>query len=159
MKTILGIDPGTATTGWGVVRGEGQDLALVEYGTIRTPANTPLPERLLAIHREVTTLLETFEPDLVAVEQVFFQKNVKTAMMVGHARGVVLLAAANAGLPIDEFTPNEIKQAVTGYGAADKQQMQDMVRMLLGLDSVPRPDDAADAVAAAICSHHTVRYL
>lgn len=158
MRTILGIDPGTATTGWGVVHGEGQHLQLIEYGTIRTPANSPLPERLLTIHQEVTDLLESYEPDLVAVEQVFFQKNVKTAMSVGHARGVILLAAAEAGLPIDEFTPNEIKQAITGYGGAGKQQMQDMVRMLLGLEEVPRPDDAADAVATAICSHHTVRY-
>ena len=155
---ILGIDPGTATVGWGVVEGEGQELALVEYGTIRTPAKRPLVERVTQIYDEISELLDRFQPAGVAIEQLFFAKNVSTALPVAHARGVMLLAVAQHELPLREFTPMQVKQAITGYGGADKQQMQQMVRLLLGLDDIPRPDDAADAVAVAICYHQTMRF-
>ncbi len=157
-QRVLGIDPGTAIVGWGIVEGEGQELALVEYGTIRTPANTPLVERISHIYEELNAILERFRPDGVGIEQLFFAKNVTTALPVAHARGVMLLAVHQRGVPLAEFTPMEIKQAVTGYGGADKHQMQQMVRLLLGLDEAPRPDDAADAVAVALCYHQTARF-
>lgn len=158
MSLVLGIDPGTATLGWGLVRERAGDLSLVEYGAIRTPPHTPLPRRLLQIHEELTELLHRHRPTGLGVEKLFFTKNVTTGIAVAHARGVVLLAAAQAGLDIAEFTPMEVKQTLTGYGGADKQQMQTMVRLLLGLADVPRPDDAADAVAVAICYHRLERY-
>ncbi|HBY94477.1 MAG TPA: crossover junction endodeoxyribonuclease RuvC [Chloroflexi bacterium] len=158
MSVVLGIDPGTATLGWGLVREHGSDLSLVGCGAIRTPAHSPLHERLLAIHTELNELLHRHRPAALAVEKLFFTKNVTTGIAVAHARGVVLLVAAQAGLPIAEFTPMEVKQTLTGYGGADKQQMQTMVRLLLGLTDVPRPDDAADAVAVAICYHRLARY-
>ncbi len=157
MKTVLGVDPGTAITGWGVVAGDGRQLHLIEYGVIRTSAKVPLPDRLLAIYNEMTALLRRHTPDVVAVEKLFFRRNVTSALAVGHARGVVFLAAAQAGLPVVEFTPVEVKQATTGYGGADKHQMQEMVRWLLKLEEPPRPDDAADALAVAICCLHTQR--
>lgn len=147
----LGIDPGTALCGFGFVRAVGDDMELVACGAIATPARTPLEQRLLQIHTELTALIRQYRPDQAAVEKLFFSKNTTTALAVGHARGVVLLALAEAGLTVAEYTPNEIKQAISGYGGADKNQMQQMVRMLLRLDDVPRPDDAADAVAIAIC--------
>jgi crossover junction endodeoxyribonuclease RuvC len=153
----LGVDPGTAITGFGLVRDDG-DLSLVACGVITTPAGTPLAERLLAIHRELAALIEQHEPEAVAVEELFFSKNVRTAMSVGQARGVVLLAAAQAGLPVFHYKPTEVKQAVSGYGGADKAQVQEMVRLLLGLDAVPQPDDAADAVAVAVCHLHGARW-
>jgi crossover junction endodeoxyribonuclease RuvC len=158
VSVVLGIDPGTATLGWGLVREEGDNLSLLEYGAIQTPANTPLHERLLTIHTELTELLHRHKPAALAVEKLFFSKNVTTGISVAHARGVVLLAAAQAKLDIAEFTPMEVKQTLTGYGGADKAQMQTMVRLLLGLTEVPRPDDAADAVAVAICYHRLRRY-
>jgi len=154
---VLGVDPGTAITGFGLVRDDG-DLSLVACGVITTPAGTPLAERLLAIHRELAALIEQHEPEAVAVEELFFSKNVRTAMSVGQARGVVLLAAAQAGLPVFHYKPTEVKQAVSGYGGADKAQVQEMVRLLLGLDAVPQPDDAADAVAVAVCHLHGARW-
>lgn len=157
-ERVLGIDPGTAIVGWGIVEGEGQDLRLLEYGVLRTPAHMPLPERVLLIYEGIRELLETHKPHGVGVEQLFFARNVTTALPVAHARGVILLALQQAGIPLQEFTPMEIKQAVTGYGKADKQQMQQMVRLLLGLETIPRPDDAADAVAVAICYHHVAAY-
>lgn len=147
----LGIDPGTALCGFGFVRAVGDDMELVACGAIATAARTPLEQRLLQIHTELTALIRQYRPDQAAVEKLFFSKNTTTALAVGHARGVVLLALAEAGLTVAEYTPNEIKQAISGYGGADKNQMQQMVRMLLRLDDVPRPDDAADAVAIAIC--------
>jgi crossover junction endodeoxyribonuclease RuvC len=153
---VLGIDPGTATTGYAVV-GQEDDLYLVTYGVITTSAKWALPERLLAIHQQLSSLIQQHQPTEVAVEELFFSKNARTAMSVGHARGVVLLAAAQAGLPIAHYKPAEVKQAVAGYGGADKRQVQDMVRLLLGLDRVPTPDDAADAVAVAICHLHSAR--
>lgn len=156
MSIFLGIDPGTALTGWGIVEGDGVNVRLVAYGVIRTPAKQPLPDRLLTIYQEMQNLLDTYRPDQAAVEQVFFRRNVSTALSVGHARGVVLLALAQAGVPIAEFKPTEVKQAITGYGGADKRQMQEMVRLLLGMEEIPRPDDAADALAIAICCHNHV---
>ncbi len=148
---VLGIDPGTALCGYGLVRTDGEEMSLVAYGAISTPANSPLPGRLLTIHTQLSALIAQHQPAAVAVEKLFFSKNVRTALAVGHARGVVLLAAAAANLPVFEYTPNEVKQAIVGYGGADKNQMQQMVRMLLQLDFIPEPDDAADAIAIAIC--------
>ncbi len=155
---ILGIDPGTATTGFGVVAEDaGGEACLVRCGVITTEPGTPMPERLLTIHQQVAALIREHAPDALAVEALFFGRNVTTALTVGQARGVVLLAAAQAGLPVYEYKPAEVKQALSGYGGADKRQMQEMVRMLLGLDEIPRPDDAADAVAVAICHLHSAR--
>lgn len=155
---VLGIDPGTAITGYGLVR-EHPDgrLQAVEYGVIRTAARLEMPQRLLEIHRRVTALIQLHRPTQAAVELLFFQKNVTTAMTVGQARGVVLLACAQAGLPVAEYTPMVIKEAVAGYGGADKRQVQQMMRALLGLEAVPQPDDAADALAVAICHLHSYR--
>ncbi len=126
-------------------------MSLVAYGAVSTPANSPLPSRLLQIYAELSGLIAQYHPDAAAVEKLFFAKNSRTALAVGHARGVALLVTAQANLPVGEYTPNEVKQAIVGYGGADKNQMQQMVRMLLHLDFVPEPDDAADAVAIAIC--------
>ncbi len=155
---VLGIDPGTATTGYGLVtENEAGEAQLICCGAILTAAGSPMPERLVAIHREMTMLIRDHAPDAVAVEALFFGRNVTTALTVGQARGVILLAAAQAGLPIHEYKPAEVKQALAGYGRADKRQMQEMVRILLGLDDIPRPDDAADAVAVAVCHLHSQR--
>ncbi len=156
---VLGLDPGTATTGFGVVEGpEGGQGRMVEYGTIRTAARTPMPERLAEIYAAVREILSDVQPDAVAVEEVFFSTNVSTALTVGQARGVLLLAAAQAGVPVFEYKPNEIKQTLTGYGGADKRQVQDMLRLVLGLAEAPRPDDAADAVAVALTHLQLARY-
>ena len=154
---VLGIDPGTAITGYGLVKGEDDDLTLVAYGAITTSSDWPLPERLQRIYRELKAVIEDQQPTAVAVEELFFSKNVRTALSVGQARGVALLAAANAGLHVHEYTPLQVKQAITGYGRATKDQVQQMVRMLLALDSVPQPDDAADAIAVAICHIHSAK--
>jgi crossover junction endodeoxyribonuclease RuvC len=154
---VLGVDPGTATTGYGLVQEDDDGLALVACGVITTPAGQPLPERLKTIYRGLAELVARHGPDTSAVEELFFSRNVRTALSVGHARGVALLALADAGLPVHEYKPLEVKQAVAGYGGANKQQVQEMVRMLLDLDQVPRPDDAADAVAVAVCHIHSAR--
>lgn len=154
---ILGIDPGTALTGWGVVEGDGQALTMVACGVVTTPAGMPLPQRLQIIYRELTEVIEQWQPEGSAIEELFFGKNAKTALTVGHGRGAALLALANAGLPITEYKPLEVKQAITGHGGADKGQMQQMVRLLLNLTDIPRPDDAADALAVAICHLHSAR--
>jgi crossover junction endodeoxyribonuclease RuvC len=157
---VLGLDPGLAITGYGLVaEGRSGDLSLIDYGVIVTPAKQPLPERLLQIDRELGALLERHAPDVVAVEELFFSRNVTTALIVGQARGVVVLGAAKAGLPVREYKPMQIKQAITGYGKASKAQVQEMVRMLLSMDHVPKPDDAADAVAVAVCHLHSMRLL
>jgi crossover junction endodeoxyribonuclease RuvC len=155
---VLGIDPGTAITGYGVVEENAGGLKAVAFGTIRTPAKQPLPTRLQAIYRGVSHLVEEWEPASAAVEELFFSSNVRTAMSVGQARGVTLLALIDAGLSIAEYTPLTVKQAVTGYGSADKAQIQEMVRLLLGLAETPKPDDAADALAVAICHLHSARF-
>jgi crossover junction endodeoxyribonuclease RuvC len=154
---VLGIDPGIATTGYGVVAEVGGELNSLAFGVIKTPADQSLPARLQLIYRAVKELAVEWEPTTTAVEELFFSRNVRTAMSVGQARGVALLALADAGLTVAEYTPLAIKQAVTGYGSADKAQMQEMVRLLLGLTQVPRPDDAADALAIAICHLHSAR--
>lgn len=154
---VLGIDPGTAITGYGVVEEKAGELKAVAFGAIRTPAKQPLPARLQAIYQGVRNLAEEWKPSSAAVEELFFSSNVRTAMSVGQARGVTLLALTDAGLSIAEYTPLTVKQAVTGYGSADKAQIQEMVRLLLGLAETPKPDDAADALAVAICHLHSAR--
>jgi crossover junction endodeoxyribonuclease RuvC len=154
---VLGIDPGTAITGYGLVRENDQGLVLVDYGAITTATGQPLSVRLQAIYRGLSAVIEAHQPTTSAVEELFFSRNVRTALSVGHARGVTLLALADAGLDVHEYKPVEVKQAVAGYGGADKQQVQEMVRMLLQLEQVPQPDDAADAVAVAICHIHSAR--
>jgi crossover junction endodeoxyribonuclease RuvC len=156
-RVILGLDPGTAITGYGLIRYEGNTLTPIGYGVITTPAHTPLPARLRTIYHELAALIARHGPTEAAVEELFFARNVRTAIAVGHARGVILLALAEAGLPVDEYTPLQVKQAVVGYGQGTKQQVQEMVRMLLDLDAVPQPDDAADALAVAICHAHSAR--
>ena len=156
----LGIDPGTASTGWGLVRERRDDsLAEVCHGVITTDSGQPMHRRLQLIHRELEELIETWRPDRAAVEEMFFARNVTTALNVAQARGVILLTLANAGVPVHEYKPNMIKQAIAGYGGARKPQMQEMVRILLGLEERPRPDDAADALAVAITDLHSARYL
>jgi crossover junction endodeoxyribonuclease RuvC len=148
---ILGIDPGTAALGYGIVERTGSHLRAIDYGCLTTSPDLPMPERLLAIHELVDELIALHEPAVVAVERLFFSKNAQTAMAVGQARGVVLLAAAQHGRPVREATPNEVKSAIAGYGAADKEQVQRMVQLVLGMTELPRPDDAADALAIAVC--------
>ncbi len=158
-RLILGIDPGVAIVGYAVLAEEKGDLRAVVCDVIRTPAGLPLPRRLQLIYEHLGALVATYRPQEAAMEALFFGKNASTAMAVGQASGVALLALANSDLSIAEYTPNEVKLAVTGYGAAKKEQVGEMVRILLKLDAVPRPDDAADAAAIAICHVHTVRYL
>jgi crossover junction endodeoxyribonuclease RuvC len=159
MTLALGIDPGTATTGYGLVRLTlDGSLEAVAFGVILTPAHTPAHERLLTLYRELKKLITLHHPETCAVEKLFFQRNVSTAIAVGQARGVVMLSIAEAGLDVAEYTPNEVKQAVAGYGSAQKKQVQEMVRVLLSLPEIPRPDDAADALAIAITHLHTKRF-
>ena len=159
MSLVLGIDPGTATLGYGLVR-QNRDTSLesIAYGVITTSPKMPAHERLVKIYNELNELLLLHRPEKAAVEKLFFQKNVTNAIAVGQARGVVMLALAQFGLAPAEYTPNEIKLAVAGYGSAGKRQVQEMVRMLLVLERIPRPDDAADALAVAITDLHTNRY-
>jgi crossover junction endodeoxyribonuclease RuvC len=154
---VLGIDPGTAITGYGLVHEENGQAVALAYGAITTPSELPLPDRLKLIQRDLAAVIEEYRPDQAAVEQLFFNKNVRTALAVGHARGVVLLTLAQANVPIFEYTPLQVKQAVTGHGRADKAQVQQMVTLLLGLNKVPKPDDVADALAIAICHLHSAR--
>ena len=149
---VLGIDPGTARLGFGVLRKEGSRLVHVAHGCLETPKTMPHAERLSVLHAALHELIATHRPELVGVEKLFFQKNVKTAMTVSEARGVTLLALRDRGVPIAEHTPMQVKVAVTGYGGADKRQVQEMVRRLLSLSTIPKPDDAADALAIAYCA-------
>ena len=159
MALVLGIDPGTATTGFGLVRNrEDGSLESVTYGTIRTPAGAASHDRLSLLFHEMSKILLLHRPDSVAVEKLFFQRNISTALAVGQARGVLMLAISEAGLNFAEYTPNEIKKAVAGYGSAGKRQVQEMVRVLLALPEIPKPDDAADALAIAITHLNTQRY-
>jgi crossover junction endodeoxyribonuclease RuvC len=155
---VIGIDPGTATTGYGLVR-EARDgtLSAVAYGVVTTPAGEEMPLRLVKLYEELTQIIALHRPESGAVEKLFFQKNVKTAITVAQGRGVALLALAQAGMSVGEYTPLEVKQSVVGYGGADKSQIQQMVRVLLALDTIPKPDDAADALAVAICHLHMVK--
>lgn len=156
---ILGIDPGTGILGFGIIDIDKTGKALlVDGGVIRTPANQPDSDRLLTIFDELTEVIKEFKPGVMSVEKLFFAQNVTTAMSVAQARGVVLLCGKQHGMELHEYTPLQIKQALTGYGRADKKQMQEMVRVVLALNEVPKPDDCADALAAAICHSMTSRY-
>ncbi len=148
---ILGIDPGTGITGWGVVDKNYNQLTVVDYGCIRTPAHQLNQKRLCEIYDGMQLLLDEYQPDEMAIEELFYNRNVTTVISVGQARGVLVLAAAQRGVPVYEYTPLQIKQAVTGYGRADKKQVQYMIQNMLDLKTVPRPDDAADALAVAVC--------
>ena len=155
---VIGIDPGTATTGYGLVREDDRgDLITVDYGVISTPANLAIQERLLMLYNQLNDILQHHKPESGAVEKLFFSRNVRTAISVGQGRGVALLAMGAAGLEIGEYTPLEVKQAVVGYGGAEKHQVQEMVRAILNLEDLPQPDDAADALAVAICHLHSQR--
>lgn len=153
---VLGIDPGTAITGFGLLyENEKGGIEVIDYGVILTDSSISLPERLVVLNQKLKDIILLHRPTCGAVEKLFFQKNVKTALAVGQSRGVVLYTIAEAGLPLSEYTPLEVKQAIAGYGKADKLQVQEMVRILLGLDSIPEPDDASDALAIAICHIHS----
>lgn len=151
-KIILGIDPGIADTGYGVIRAEGNRLTCLAYGSIKTGAKLELISRLEILHNELDRIIKKYPPQSAAIEQLFFNKNVRTALIVGQARGVVLLTLKQNKLPIIEFTPSQVKQAVSAYGQASKLQVQKMVKLILNLKELPRPDDAADALAVAICA-------
>jgi crossover junction endodeoxyribonuclease RuvC len=154
----LGIDPGTATTGFGVISEEPDgSLTALDYGVIQTKSNLSQAERLVQLYKRIKEIILLHRPEMGAVEKLFFERNVRTALSVGQARGVVLLAMAELNLQIGEYTPLEVKQAVAGYGAADKNQVQQMVKIILGLDMIPHPDDAADALAVAICHIHSTK--
>lgn len=153
---VIGIDPGTATTGYGIIEeNEKKEIRVVTYGIIKTEANLLAEKRLLEIHEQLNEILLLHRPDCGAVEKLFFQRNITTAIAVGQARGVILLSLAMRNLPVAEYTPNEIKQSVTGYGSAGKKQVQEMIRTVLNLKEIPKPDDAADALAIALCHLHS----
>lgn len=152
---ILGIDPGTAIMGYGLIEKQGNRLKALTYSCWRTPAHTPLAERLLMLYQDIDQFLREYRPDHLAVEELFFNRNTTTALSVGQARGIVLLAGAQQGIPVYEYTPLQVKQAVVGYGKAEKKQVQQMVKGLLGLQEIPKPDDTADALAIAICHAHS----
>jgi len=156
---ILGIDPGVATIGFGVLRSERGKNTLVQYGVITTPAGIPLSQRLVQISEDMEQLIRQFKPDEMAVEELFFSKNITTGIAVAHGRGVILLAAEKMGVPVFEYTPMQVKQAVVGYGAAQKRQVMLMTQRLLGMKEVPKPDDAADALAIAICHSRSATSL
>lgn len=156
---ILGLDPGVAITGYGVISNEGNRFRVIECGAIITESELNLASRLLKINDSIFDIIKRLKPNVAAIEDVFFNKNIKTALTVGHGRGVAILAVAAQGLPIYEYTPLQIKQAVVGYGRADKRQIQQMVKRLLGLKNLPKPDDVADALAVAICHAHSFTLL
>ena len=156
---ILGIDPGVATVGFGFIDSEGGCQQMIQYGAITTPAGLPLATRLLQIGQDLEQLIVQFHPDEIAVEELFFSKNITTGIAVAHGRGVILYTAEKMRIPIYEYTPMQIKQAVVGYGLAEKRQVMDMTRRLLKLKSIPRPDDAADALAVAMCHARSVTSL
>ncbi len=154
----LGIDPGTAITGYGIINEDTDgNLIVLDYGVIRTSAHLSQAERLVQLYKHIKELILLHRPEMGAVEKLFFERNVRTALTVGQARGVALLAMAEVNLQIGEYTPLEVKQAVAGYGGAEKSQVQQMVKTILGLDTLPQPDDAADALAVAICHIHSAK--
>ena len=155
-RVILGLDPGTASTGFGVVSVSGNRFRAVDYGVVATPSRLPLERRLEILFTEVSRILKTHRPECTAVESLFFNTNVSTALAVGHARGVALLACSQAGCEVFEYTPQQVKMAVSGYGKATKEQVMDMVRVLLGMNEPPHPDHAADALGVAICHANTL---
>lgn len=155
---ILGIDPGIAIVGYGVVDKEGNRYKTVAYDAVTTRAHTPLEERLLLVYKGVDEIIKMYKPDAMSIEELFFNNNAKTAVAVGQARGVILLAAVQNGVPVYEYTPLQVKQALTGYGRASKAQIQQMMKSILGLESVPKPDDVADALAIAVCHGNSMRF-
>ncbi|HSM56755.1 MAG TPA: crossover junction endodeoxyribonuclease RuvC [Candidatus Sulfomarinibacteraceae bacterium] len=155
---IIGLDPGTATTGYGIIDFIDGQPQVVTWGAIRTSADSETPQRLQKIYQELSQLLVEYEPDAAGIEEVFFGRNITTAISVGQARGVLILALANAGVPVGEYSPPKVKDAVTGYGKADKHQVQLMVRNLLNLEETPRPDDAADGLAVALTHYQHQRF-
>lgn len=154
---ILGIDPGTAITGYGIIDLRWGKEVLVDYGVIATPAGMEMSLRLLKIHHELSNIISRFKPEAAAVEEIFYHRNAKTVITVAQARGVALYTLAASGIRTAEYTPLQVKQAVAGYGGADKKQVQAMVKYILGLDHIPKPDDAADALAVAICHAHNLQ--
>jgi crossover junction endodeoxyribonuclease RuvC len=152
---IIGIDPGIAISGYGVVEYKNNKFRVIEYGAVTTESDTPFPQRLKILYDEYINIFREYEPEAVAIEELFFNKNVKTAINVGQARGVHLLAAVNCGINVYEYTPLQVKQGVVGYGRAEKRQIQEMVKILLNLKQIPKPDDVADALAVAICHAHS----
>ncbi|OEH84537.1 crossover junction endodeoxyribonuclease RuvC [Desulfuribacillus stibiiarsenatis] len=156
---IIGIDPGTAILGYGIIESVANKLKPIDFGCIRTESNIDMPIRLGQIYEDLTYLIDKYKPDVMAVEELFFNRNVSTALTVGQARGVVLLAGVRAGISVYEYTPLQVKQAICGYGRAEKNQVQEMVRMFLNLKVIPKPDDAADALAVSICHAHSATML
>ncbi len=151
MKKILGIDPGFATIGFGLIASDRGSVQMLRYGAVTTPAGMGFPQRLKLIYDDMTELLQMLKPDVVSIEELFFNTNITTGIQVAHGRGVILLACTNCGIPIFEYTPLQVKQAVAGYGRAEKRQVMDMTKRLLHLEKMPRPDDAADGLALALC--------
>lgn len=158
-KKILGIDPGTGRLGFGVIEINGSKISMLDAGVITTPANTEQPDRLETIYDELKTIINELKPEIMVVEKLFFAQNVTTAMAVAQARGVVMLVGKQSKLEIHEYTPLQIKMGLTGYGRASKQQIQEMVRVLLGLQQIPKPDDAADALAVALVHAHSLKTM
>lgn len=154
---ILGIDPGTATTGYGVVESSGNKCTLINYGVITTPSDAPMEHRLCMINNQIKQLIVQYSPQVMAIEQIFYHKNAKTVITVAQSRGVAVFTGASKGLEICEYTPLQVKKSVVGYGTADKRQVQLMVQKLLAMKEMPKPDDAADALAIAICHAHSFR--
>lgn len=156
---ILGIDPGVAITGYGIVDYTGNKFKVIEYGAVMTSSDLDLSKRLLKIHQDLSNIINKFNPDVFAIEELFFNKNVKTALTVGHGRGAAILSASIRNLPVFEYTPLQVKQAVAGYGRAEKSQIQQMIKVLLCLPAIPKPDDVADALAVAVCHAHSSTML
>ncbi len=154
---VMGIDPGFAITGYGIVKYEGNKFSPIEYGAILTKAGEPFDRRLLKLDREIGFIIDKFKPDAVSIEELFFNTNIKTAIMAAHGRGVAMAAAARAGIGVFEYTPLQVKQSVVGYGRADKKQVQQMVKAILNLPEIPKPDDVADALAIAVCHCHSCK--
>lgn len=152
---ILGIDPGIAIVGFGIIEYDGVNFKVIDYGAVTSPAHTPVPARLKMVYDDMCYIIEKYKPDQVAIEELFFNNNAKTAITVGQARGVLVLAAENNKIPVYEYTPLQVKQAVVGFGRAEKKQVQQMVKSILKLHEVPKPDDTADALAIAVCHAHT----
>ena len=159
MKKILGIDPGFATIGFGLIAADRANIQMLRYGAITTPTGLTFPQRLNVIYEDMNELLELTKPEAVAIEELFFNTNITTGIQVAHGRGIILLACQRNGIPIFEYTPSQVKQAVVGYGKAEKRQVMDMTKRILHLEKTPRPDDAADGLALAICHARSVTSL
>ncbi|RKD34665.1 crossover junction endodeoxyribonuclease RuvC [Thermohalobacter berrensis] len=155
---IIGVDPGIAITGYGIIEYRGNKFNVIDYGAITTESKLPFPKRLKIVYDNLYNILLEYKPEAFAIEELFFNKNVKTAIKIGQARGVEILAAANYGIDIYEYTPLQVKQGVVGYGRAQKRQVQEMVKMMLNLKEIPKPDDVADALAVAICHAHSGKF-